>query len=164
MKQAERGKSAEKKQIRFAPSQFLFTLRKYVAECPYVEGAEAEAEESFRGPKVVFERNYGRAVLPFAPSVPVSIAASEAMGRPFVELELSHFEDFFGLDPEEADTETQQAEEPASKKRKVKPPFPFRSSSAAKNAAKALLEVGELLEQKRNANSVPLMVPVIHPA
>ena len=190
VKQAERGKSTEKKQIRFAPSQFLFTLRKYVAECPYVEGG-AEAEKSFQGPKVVFERNYGRAVLPFAPSVPVSIAASEAMGRPFVELELSHFEDFFGLDPEEADTETQQAEEPASKKRKVKPPFPFRSSSAAKNAAKALLEVGEeganavfkcevqvmkerftslaqwlieLLEQKRNANSVPLMVPVIHPA
>jgi cellulose biosynthesis protein BcsQ len=189
---AESGKPAEK-QIRFAPSQFLFTMRKYVAECQYVEGAVeggAEAEDiSFKGPKVVFERNYGRAVLPFAPSVPVSIAASEAMGRPFVELKLKHFEEFFGFDPEEADTESLQAEEPAKKKRKSKQSTSGNRSSSAVSkalATKALLEVGaeganavfksevdmmnerfinlarwliELLEKKRNANSLPLMVP-----
>jgi len=140
----------DKRQIRFAPSQFFFTLRKYVQECPYVEGNEDikgdEAHEKAKkvDPKVVFEHNYGRAVLPFAPSVPVSIAASEAMGRPFIELNLKHFEDFFGFNPEEADTESQQAEGPSAKKRKAKSQTfgkrPKRISAAAK---KALLEVGD---------------------
>ena len=171
---------AEKKQIRFAPSQFFFTLRKYVAECPYVEGG-AKAEVTFKGPKVVFERNYGRAVLPFAPSVPVSIAGSEAMGRPFVELELKHFEEFFGFAPEEADTETQQAGEPASKKRKAAGKRKGKRISSA--AKKALLEVGEeganavfkcevqmmkerftflakwLIELQEQKRGVPLLVP-----
>ena len=142
--QAESGKLTDRKQIRFAPSQFLYTLRKYVAECPYVEGGAAAPRE-FQGPKVVFELNYGRAVLPFAPSVPVSIAASEAMGRPFVELQLQHFEEFFGLLPEEADTES-QGEAPAEKKRKARTQtFGKRAKGKRVSAAakKALLEVGE---------------------
>ena len=184
-----------KRQIRFAPSQFFFTLRKYVQECPYVEGNEDvkgdEAHEEAKKvePKVVFERNYGRAVLPFAPSVPVSIAASEAMGRPFVELNLKHFEEFFGFNPEQADTESQQAEGPSAKKRKAKAQTPGKRSKRISAAAKkALLEVGdeganavfeyevsmmkdrftllarwliELQQQKGGApsGSVPLMVP-----
>ena len=147
------------RQIRFAPSQFFFTLRKYLQECPYVkgndnvEGDEAHEKAKKVEPKVVFERNYGRAVLPFAPSVPVSIAASEAMGRPFVELNLKHFEEFFGFNPEQADTESQQAEGPSAKKRKTKSQtLGKRSKRISAAAKKALLEVGdEVTDEGANA-------------
>lgn len=46
---------------------------------------------------MVFESNHGRKVIPFCPSVPVSIPASEALGRPFVQLKLRHFTEFYNF-------------------------------------------------------------------
>jgi len=77
--------------------QFFYTINQFVDECPYVEGSDTVPPPDFRGPKIVFEPNQSRKVIPFAPSVPVSIPASEALGRPFVQLKLSHFTEFYGL-------------------------------------------------------------------
>ena len=74
--------------------QFFYTISQFVDECPYVEGSDTVPPPDFRGPKIVFEPNQSRKVIPFAPSVPVSIPASEALGRPFVQLKLSHFTEF----------------------------------------------------------------------
>lgn len=137
-------KANAKTQIRFAQSQFFYTTRKFVDECEYVDGGNPAPPE-FDGPKVVFEPNHGRKVLPFAPSIPVSIAASEAVGRPFVELKMEHFNDFFGFGQEDGD-----AHAPASARKRARAgpdaPLPCEKprKKRGKNAnakQKALLEM-----------------------
>jgi len=66
----------------------------------------------FTGPKITFETNHGKKVIPFAPSVHVSISASEALGRPYSELTLEQFQDFFGFPPDDE-------EEPVQKRAKI---------------------------------------------
>ena len=124
-KRATRGAGAAAlatvKQIRFGASQFYYTICQFVDhDCAYVEGSDAVPPPDFRGPKVIFERNHGRKVIPFAPSVPVSMPASEALGRPFVQLKLGHFTEFYGFQPS-AEPNTSSMGLVAGKKRKVPP-------------------------------------------
>jgi len=88
---------APTKQIGFSASQFIYTTIHYVrCECPNIEGNSDGA--NVPGPKIVFEPNQGDRVIPFAPSVPVSMPTSEGLGRPYVELELDHFNEFYGFE------------------------------------------------------------------
>mmetsp|Transcript_28373 Transcript_28373/g.42754 ORF Transcript_28373/g.42754 Transcript_28373/m.42754 type:complete len:111 (+) Transcript_28373:1-333(+) len=54
---------------------------------------------------IKFRTNHGREVIAFVPSVPVSIAATEALGRPFVEITLAQFAEFYEFNPDEMKTE-----------------------------------------------------------
>lgn len=92
------------KHVYFQPSQFVYTLMGYLQDCKEIErsparGTSAPAQSS----KIKFRSNRGREVIPFCPSVPVSIAATEALGRPFVEITLNDFSSFYKLDPGECD-------------------------------------------------------------
>lgn len=133
-KRATRGAGAallhDNKQIRFGASQFLYTIQQFVKDCGYVEGGDGAAPIGFRGPKVVFESNHGRNVIPFAPSVPVSMPASEALGRPFVHLKLSHFTEFYAFEGTSVDGSSASG---GKRKRK----------SMASNAVKQLMMLNE---------------------
>jgi len=129
------GKPTDRKQMRFAQSQFYYTLEKWVPECEWVDGPGANATQ----PKVIFEPNCGRLVIPFAPSVPVSIAASEALGRAFVELTHLHFQQFYSVE---------EIEQPQKKKKQKK----------GNNALmKALHEAGDLGADEVFKKEVELM-------
>eukprot|EP00967_Tisochrysis_lutea_P134998 scaffold239029_cov28-Tisochrysis_lutea.AAC.1 len=99
------GKRSEKKQkvephIRFQPSQFIYTILDYLDELH-----QARKISMGKGPaepgEIRFRTHNGRMVLPFCPSAPVSIAATEALGRPFVEITLEQFSNFYGFEPDE---------------------------------------------------------------
>ena len=83
--------------VRFQPSQFIYTLESYLKKCDTIEGNESKRP----GPFISFKANGGREVIAFCPAVPVSIAATEALGRPFVEITLEQFSEFYGFDKEE---------------------------------------------------------------
>jgi len=89
-------------QMHFSASQFFYTLKEYVDVVADIEDHSAAPaarvqNEKKTPPKVRMRANHGRRVILFAPAINVSIAATEALGRPFVELELEHFNEFFGL-------------------------------------------------------------------
>ena len=81
----------------FQPSQFIYTLESYLKTCNTVN----RDGNNRPGPLIDFRANCGREVIAFCPSVPVSIAATEALGRPFVEIELEDFCEFYNFDPQE---------------------------------------------------------------
>ena len=83
--------------VRFQPSQFIYTLESYLKEFDTIEGNR----NARPGPFISFKANSGREVIAFCPAVPVSIAATEALGRPFVEITLEQFSEFYGFDKEE---------------------------------------------------------------
>lgn len=100
--------------INFSSTQFIHTLKEYVGSgsyahstCPYIAGSREPTPEGWEGPTIVFEPNAGRRVIAFGPSVPVSINACEALGRPFCEITIEQFRDYFGLQDVELEQDLQ---------------------------------------------------------
>ena len=89
--------------MRFQPSQFVYTLMSFLEKCDTIQRADGTSGSS--EPKISFRTNKGRQVIPFVPAVPVSIAATEALGRPFVEITLNEFAAFYGFEATELETQ-----------------------------------------------------------
>ncbi|KAL1506926.1 hypothetical protein AB1Y20_007790 [Prymnesium parvum] len=90
--------------MRFQPSQFVYTLEEFLRGCKHIQ-RDDRASASSSEAKIKFRTNHGREVIAFVPSVPVSIAATEALGRPFVEITLAQFAEFYEFNPDEMKTE-----------------------------------------------------------
>ena len=88
--------------VRFQASQFIYTLESYLKGCRSIQrAAQVPPIVQLDDPLISFRTNGGREAIAFCPAVPVSIAATEALGRPFVEITLDQFADFYGFDKDE---------------------------------------------------------------
>ena len=85
--------------IRFQPSQFLYTLQDYLANCKCIKGNAGDGNDGDEA-LITLKKNCGRSFIPFCPAAPVSIAATEALGRPFVEITMDHFCQFYEYTPD----------------------------------------------------------------
>ena len=103
------GSDLNARTVRFQPSQFVYTLENYLKSCTTIKreagtSAPGPPSPSRRTSTIELRANCGREAIAFCPSVPVSIAATEALGRPFVEITLEQFSDFYGFDKDEMKT------------------------------------------------------------
>ena len=103
------GSDLNARTVRFQPSQFVYTLESYLKNCTTIKreagtSAPGPPSPSRRTSTIELRANCGREAIAFCPSVPVSIAATEALGRPFVEITLEQFSDFYGFDKDEMKT------------------------------------------------------------
>jgi hypothetical protein len=100
------------KRVHFQPSQFVYTLMTYLQVCDEIERSSGQCASSsaLTVPKIRFRSNRGRVVIPFCPSVPVSIAVTEALSRPFAEIALGEFAKFYRFDPTECDVARRKME------------------------------------------------------
>ena len=150
-------------QISFSASQFIYAIIHYVrSECPNVDGNQgapsAEAVPGVPGP-IKFEPNHGARVIPFAPSVPVSMPASEGLGRPFVELQLAHFQQFYNFDQAEGAVATRARFKATQRQQTMIGPDPLKANEDFKKEVALMKErynslaswVSELLATKTAA-------------